>query len=279
MKKNEILINFDKKENHLSDEEKKYISPSSTLDSLYKKVGFRGVVLPYTIQGGGLDNEDFLYLAIDYVARVCWAFHSQNTIDYLKIYKDSFFDFKISKITKEKAFGLLVNYENNHKFKSHGLVDFFGYCSAFYENFNGRNTLYTLLNINTILYFWCDGLEVKKIDNLKSKIAIKYTISEDRKNRTLLNPIKFSLFKGLTFIEHIASLNLIIALALETVKGNEEQTKRYTDVIDFSWNHFINNPNVLNNPEQCCQEVFKIISNETNVSGLWNQNKEIKNWL
>ena len=135
MKNLEINVNFDKIINHLDDTEKQYQQyytlPSS--ENIFKEAGFKGGALLYTILEDKLNNEDFLYLAIDYVARVCWAFHSQNQIDFLRVYKETFFDFKISKTTKETAFGKLLNFEKNHKYKSHGLIDLFNYCSVLYE--------------------------------------------------------------------------------------------------------------------------------------------------
>lgn len=250
MKNIEINVNFDKIKNYLDDTEKQYQQyytlPSS--ENIFKEAGFKGGVLLYTILGDKLNNEDFLYLAIDYVARVCWAFHSQNKIDFLRVYKETFFDFKISKTTKEIAFGKLLNFEQNHKYKSHGLVDLFGYCSAFYERQSND------------LYFWCDGLRIIKSKALKGKIGIKYNISEDQKTRALLNPIKFNLFNWPQSIEHIASLNLIISLSLEAVKENKEQTKNYIDIINNSWDYFIDNPRVLDTPQQSNNEVYKLLS-------------------
>lgn len=250
MKNIEINVSFDKIKNHLDDTEKQYQQyytlPSS--ENIFKEAGFKGGVLLYTMTGDKLSNEDFLYLATDYVARVCWAFHSQNQIDFLRVYKVAFFDFKTLKTTKDVAFGKLLNFEQNHKYKSHGLVNLFSYCSAFYERQSND------------LYFWCDGLRVIKSDALKSRIGIKYNISEDQKTRALLNPIKFSLFNWPQHIEHIASLNLIISLALEAVKEDKGQIKNYIDIINNSWNYFINNPRALGTPQQSNQEVYKIIN-------------------
>ena len=81
----------------------------SSLENIFKKVGFKGGVMLYSIVGDELSSEDFLYLTIDYVARVCWAFHSQGQIDFLRVYKEAFFDFSYCRKGFESTYISLFN--------------------------------------------------------------------------------------------------------------------------------------------------------------------------
>jgi hypothetical protein len=244
----EISIAFNKRkiENPI---EKKFIKIFNIAETYYKKVGLKGSLLDYQVSHNTLDTEDHLYLIIDYIARVCWAFHSQNQIEFLKVYKESFFDYKILKISKDFAIDKLHTYEQNNKNKACGLIDLFYYISETKE-----------LNKNFNPAYWCDGLKIEKHDSVKYRISIKYLIDQNRINRSLLNPIKFSFFNPLKYLEHIESLNLILVLGLGNVSNNPELTKHFLEKIDHAWTYFIENPSKLVTPQISNKAVYDLIN-------------------
>jgi hypothetical protein len=243
----EISIAFNKR-NLKNPIEKNFVEIFNIEEAYYKKVGLKGSVLIYSVSNNTLSKEDFLYLIIDYIARVCWAFHSQNQIAFLKMYKESFFDYKISKISKDFAINNLHTYELTNKNKASGLVELFNFITA-------KNEINNKLNLG----FWCDGLKIEKQDTVKYKIGIKYLIDQNRKKRSLLNPIKFSLFNPLKYIEHIESLNLVLTFCLNNVSNSPEQKKFFLEKIDSAWTYFIENPSKLATPQLSNDTVYDLI--------------------
>ncbi len=252
MKQIEIDINFEKVKNFLKkkdDTEKALMSDIlERKEDTYKKAGFRGIILQYNISEEDFNDKEFLYLTIDYIARVCWAFHSQGAIGFLKNYKQVFFDYKIGKILENIAMEKLFKYEREYGPMANGLVEVFGWCQKTYEekeyNFS----------------FWCDNLIVEKENLRKSKIKIIYTHNNDYTIRSLQNPIKLSFFNGLQFIEHIESLNLVISLLFDKMNKNDnKKIKKIIDILDYSLEYFINNKQALDTSKQSNIEVLNII--------------------
>jgi hypothetical protein len=106
---------------------------------------------------------------------------------------------------------------------------------------------------------WCDGLRIINSEITSGRIGIVYTISNDFKTRVLLNPIQFKIFKRLQYIEHISSLNLVIFLFLSLIKKNEKKVNHYTEIINESYNYFIENPKLLKTPQISNDSVYKFI--------------------
>lgn len=252
----QINIDFEKltKQNLAVTMNKNFIeqmfSSYTELENVYKMIGLKGILMHYQFLGDDLSEKDFLYLATDYVARVCWAFHQQGNkaIEYLKNYKKSFFDFKIGKSTLTESTDKLFDFESKFRSQSHGLVHLHGRCRGIFDE---KKMDYK---------FWCDGLMVRESENVKNRIAIKYSFNQDYSIRGLLNPLKVSLFDRVQYIEHIESLNLVFALAIDKMKNDDKKIQQFIKIVDFAWDYFIDNRLALDTPIRSNDAVCNIIN-------------------
>jgi len=210
--------------------------------------------MTYETAGDLLTEQEAIYFMIDYIARVCWAFHSQNQIHYLYVYKRAFFNFKVGKITENEAVEIVSEYKKNHSLQAHSLTVLLGICSIIYKT-----------NHNNFSY-WCDGLKIIKEKVSIKRIGIKYNINNLNFNeRALFNPVTKNLLFWLQYLEHIESLNLVIALVQDNIKG-KNLSKNIVEIIDYSWDYFIDNPNTLITPYTSNQAVYNIVHNKFSIS-------------
>lgn len=225
-----------------------------SLELMYRDAGFHGLVMNYKIVDDGLNKKDYIYFAIDYIARVCWAFHNKNQIGFLDNYKKVFFDFKINKIKEIDASSILFDYEEKNRRKAHGLVRMFACCSALYKEQKFDSG------------FWCDGLMLKENHLVKDRIDVIYKINEDYKIRALFNPIKISLFNPVQYIEHIESMNFILSLAYNKIE-KEADKQHFVKIVDDSWQYFINHKQATDTNQESNEQVYRFV----NESHFFNQ--------
>jgi hypothetical protein len=217
------------------------------IESMYREAGFHGLVMDYRIVRDELNEKDFIYFAIDYIARVCWAFHNQNQIDFLNNYKKVFFDFKINKIKEIDASSILFKYEEKNRRKTHGLVRVFACCSVLYKEQKFDSS------------FWCDGLMLKENSSTKDRIGIIYKVNDDYKIRALFNPLKISLFNPVQWIEHIESLNFVLSLAYSKIE-KETDKQNFVKMVDDSWQYFIDNRQATDTIQESNEQVYRLVN-------------------
>jgi hypothetical protein len=234
----EIKINFINES--LGENEPTYLADlHRRVNEYYAGVGLRSRNLIYSMTGSDLDDDEWIFFVADYFARVCWAFSAQNKQDYLIAYYVGFTSRKAGLMNEADATALLSEY------RSRSLIDDGLYFFQIFSDTaiaSGANQQSGA--VDDILDYWCDGLVVRRQNDVDPRITIKFCISADG-DRGIYNPIKFSLFNGIKLIEHIETLNLVLGLAL-TKMIIEKRKKSMFKIIDRLMGGYVKRPRSFN---------------------------------
>lgn len=258
-KKLEIKIGFEK--TIPSDHEKSYFSRHITdvFNQYPESVGLRNPTICYSILESNLEPIDYIWMTADYIARICWAFHAQKKTDYLDTVSRAFIMSKIGKIDNESVYKIIRRLSQEQPTQAKGLYDFF----AFREPSLKKIESVLKMQDRDLLEYWCDGLVVVESDDIREQLSVQYEIKDKfYQVRSLQNPMKLSLVRRVSALEHFESLNLIIGLTLIKNRKDKNLCQKFFDVIFNSFAVFLSQPELLQNPSVTMVSVQNIVENE-----------------